>query len=155
MRNPVTRQMMANHLENTKCRIKNTKYKVCIEMPNEFGCKYLSKLERGFHWNSIHPWGENWPKKRLILPLKKIKDFLLNFQIWTKTCKWESRKDPSSGRFSIATTWVSSSQDGIVLILWPSPWKIQSPEGVDAKDCPSSIADEHVQDPMVPPVART
>merc|ERR1719361_744617 len=27
----------------------------------------------------------------------------------------------------------------------------QPPEGVDAKDCPSSIADEHVQDPMVPP----
>ena len=34
--------------------------------------KYLSKLERGFHWNSIQPWGENCPKKRLILPLQKL-----------------------------------------------------------------------------------
>ena len=35
-----------------------------------FSLCHLSKLERGFHWNSIQPWGENWPKKRLIFPLQ-------------------------------------------------------------------------------------
>ena len=65
MRNPVTRQMMANHLENTK--IKNIKYKVCIEMPNEFGCKIPFKAGEGIPLEFNPPMGGELAEETLDL----------------------------------------------------------------------------------------
>ena len=116
MRKPVTRQMMANHLKGN-----HWKYKIQVCSLQEhfgnakLGKTYLSKLERGFHWNSIQPWGENWPKNRLILPLHELvstakKCFDNQINVLIKTCKWESHRVLSSGKFSIAATWVAVRQ---------------------------------------------
>ena len=63
IRKPVTRQMIANHLEvDAKINRKSIVGRSVISvLRSKRSPRNLSKLERGFHWNSIQPCGENCP----------------------------------------------------------------------------------------------